>query len=455
MYSMRVYIRILLYLAVILAAAGCGLWLVFSGRALILGVIGLAAALALAATLVDDLNRSNRRIQRFLEALQDEEVVFFSPEKGRSREEEGLYAAFNRVNEQLARLKMQHGRLAHFYQVLIEQIPSGIVSWNDTGRVRVANEAALRLLGCVSLRTVGQLERTIPAFAGRMKELADTGSALLKIPGPRSTRSLAVAYRRIVQAGEVIHVLTLKDIDRELSEKELQSWDKLTHVLTHEIMNSIAPVVSLSGTLLSHYQPGGVPCGAAEVTDRMIAKTIRGLQTVRNQGQSLMRFTESYRRLSYVQPPAMRLFSLNRLVENLQVLLQADLERRAIAFTLRFSPKGFSVEGDEEQLSQVLLNLMKNAIESLEEVASGRIIRLEAVRSVEEVRIEVTDNGPGIAKELLEDIFVPFFTTKATGSGIGLSLSRQIIRMHGGDLIASSEPFIRTRFTIILPVIHT
>lgn len=455
MYSIRVYIRILGYLAAILAAAGGGVWLVFSGRAVILGIAGVAGALGLTAGLVGYLNRSNRRIQRFLEALQDEEVMAFFPEKEGSGEEKGLYAAFNRVNEQLARLKRESGRLTHFYEVLIGQIPAGIVSWDGTGRVRVANEAALRLLGCVSLRTARQLEQAIPAFAGRMKELSTTGSALLKIPAATSTRSLAAAYRRIVQEGEVIHILTLKDIGRELSEKESQSWDKLTHVLTHEIMNSIAPVVSLSATLLSYYQPGGVPCGAAEVTDRMVAKTIRGLQTVRSQGQSLMRFTESYRRLSYVQPPVIRLFSLNRMVESLQVLLQADLERHAIGFTLLFTPKVFSVEGDEELLSQVLLNLLKNAIEALEEVASGRTICLKAVRSAEEIRIEVTDNGPGVAKELLEDVFVPFFTTKAAGSGIGLSLSRQIVRMHGGELIVSSEPFVRTRFTMVLPVIHT
>lgn len=455
MFSARMYIRILVYLAAILVMAGCGLKLVGSGRAIILGMVCLTAALGVAAALVAYLNSANRRIQRFIEALYDGEGMALFPEKGRSREERDLYVAFNRVNEQLSALKMESSRQVHFYRALIGQVPAGIVSWDGAGRIRVVNEAALHLLGRESLRSVEGLEQAIPGFVRYEKELKERGAALLKLPGARGMRSLSAAYRCIVQAEETIHMLTLKDIGRELSEKESESWEKLTHVLTHEIMNSIAPIVSLSGTLLSYYERGGVSCPAGEVDERMIRKTIRGLQTVRSQSRSLMRFTESYRRLSYLQPPVIRLFSFNRLVENLQVLLQADLERLSIGFTLLFTPKVLSVEADEELLSQVLLNLIRNAMQSLEEVPVGREIRLEAFRRAREVHIDVSDNGPGIAKELQEDIFVPFFTTKATGSGIGLSLSRRIIRMHGGDLTVSSEPFVRTRFTILLPVIHT
>lgn len=455
MFSIRVYIRILMYVTAVLATGALGLWLAVSGRAVILGVLGLVAALSLIAALVDYLNRSNRKVQRFLEALQDDEAMAFFPEKGRSREEGVLYMAFNRVNRQLAALKRENSRQAHFYEALIKQIPAGIVSWDDTGRVKVANEAALRLLSCDTLRSTARLEQVIPGFGRFLQEMARSGSGLLKVRRGQSVRSLSAAYRQIVQDGEAIHMLTLKDIGRELSEKETESWDKLTHVLTHEIMNSIAPIVSLSGTLLGYYGEGGGAGGTVEASERTIRKTVRGLQTIRSQGQSLMRFTESYRRLSYVQPPVVRLFSLNRLAENLQVLLQADLERGSIELTLHFLPALFSVEADEELLCQVLLNLLKNSMQALAEVDGRRQIRLEAVRSAEEVRIDVTDNGPGIAKDLLEDIFVPFFTTKPAGSGIGLSLSRQIIRMHGGDLTVVSEPYVQTRFTIVWPLIRT
>ncbi len=455
MFSIRVYIRILMYVTAVLATGALGLWLAVSGRAVILGVLGLVAALSLIAALVDYLNRSNRKVQRFLEALQDDEAMAFFPEKGRSREEGVLYTAFNRVNRQLAALKRENSRQAHFYEALIKQIPAGIVSWDDTGRVKVANEAALRLLSCDTLHSTARLEQVIPGFGRFLQEMARSGSGLLKVRRGQSVRSLSAAYRQIVQDGEAIHMLTLKDIGRELSEKETESWDKLTHVLTHEIMNSIAPIVSLSGTLLGYYGEGGGDGGTVEASKRTIRKTVRGLQTIRSQGQSLMRFTESYRRLSYVQPPVVRLFSLNRLAENLQVLLQADLERGSIELTLHFLPALFSVEADEELLCQVLLNLLKNSMQALAEVDGRRQIRLEAVRSAEEVRIDVTDNGPGIAKDLLEDIFVPFFTTKPAGSGIGLSLSRQIIRMHGGDLTVVSEPYVQTRFTIVWPLIRT
>lgn len=450
MFSRAIYLQILGQVLLILAVMGAGGLLIGLGRGYILGSLLLGAGCILIAVLVTCLNAANRRMLHFLEALHDNETTVFFREDGQNKTLGQLHAAFNSVNERIAAVKQESRRQEYFYLALLEHIPDGIISWDSSGRVRIVNKATFRLLGCGPLRHISQVEPYIPDLDRLVKETETAGSVLLKVRTAQHIRQLSVSYKRIVQKEEVISILTLKDIGRELSEKESESWEKLTHVLTHEIMNSIAPIASLSGTLLSYYEIHGEARRQEEVTDQMIRRTIRGLQTVKSQSQNLIRFTDSYRRLSYLQPPTLQWFDLNPVIENVCLLLQAEPARGNTRLETSFSPSSIRLQADKELLSQVLLNLIKNALQALEETAGGHI-RVTALQTEKNLRIDVSDNGPGIPGEIMEDIFVPFFTTKSTGTGIGLSLSRQIIRMHGGELLATSEPFTETRFTILLP----
>ena len=224
---------------------------------------------------------------------------------------------------------------------------------------------------------------------------------------------------------ETITILSIKDIRNELNDKESESWNKLSHVLTHEIMNTIAPIISLSQTL-SAYPDNS-------------EKTLRGLHIIQAQSERLLEFTESFRRLSYLPQPERKRFSLTALLQNLQELLSTDFQENQIHFTLTCQPEFIDMDGDENQLSQVLLNLLRNSIQALDGRTDGAI-EIYAYRD-EHISIDVTDNGPGIPDELQEKIFIPFFTTKSEGTGIGLSLCRQIIRNHNGHLsILESRP---------------
>lgn len=224
---------------------------------------------------------------------------------------------------------------------------------------------------------------------------------------------------------ETITILSIKDISNELNDKESESWNKLSHVLTHEIMNTIAPIISLSQTL-SAYPDNS-------------EKTLRGLHIIQAQSERLLEFTESFRRLSYLPQPERKRFSLTALLQNLQELLSTDFQENQIHFTLTCQPEFIDMDGDENQLSQVLLNLLRNSIQALDGRTDGAI-EIYASRD-EHISIDITDNGPGIPDELQEKIFIPFFTTKSEGTGIGLSLCRQIIRNHNGHLsILESRP---------------
>lgn len=348
MFSTRLYIQIALQVTVIVLVAGLGVTGIVTGKAIILGVIAIGIALWLIGVLISFLNASNRKIQLFLDAIEDNESMLVFPENIGSEEKRRLHTAFNRIHRLMTESKQ-------------------------------------------------------------------------------------------------------REFDRELYRKEYESYDKLMHVLTHEIMNSIAPIVSLSGTLLAYFQNKGIVKNSDEITEATIRKTIRGLDTIQNQGQSLMHFTDSYRQLARLQPPKPKLYSFTRQVRQIEMLFHTDLQRLHITLCTELYPDEIELYADEELLSQVLINLLKNAMQTLEGQEEG-IIRLTVKREKSTIVIEITDNGPGIPHNLLEDIFVPFFSTKASGTGIGLSLSRQIIRMHGGDISVDSQPYSETRFTLFLPL---
>ena len=234
---------------------------------------------------------------------------------------------------------------------------------------------------------------------------------------------------------EHLRILALNDINIELDEKEIDSWIRLTRVLTHEIMNTIAPIISLSQTLASY----------PEISE----KGIRGLHIIQAQSERLMEFTESFRHLSYLPQPEKRLFSLSDLLHNLEELLQTNFQENNISFTLRCSPEPMMTEGDEKQLSQVFLNLLKNAMQALEGHPHGEL-SLQAEQD-EYIVIDITDNGPGIPPEIMDKVFIPFFTTKSEGTGIGLSLCKEIIRRHEGHLAIKESRAGKTVFHIELP----
>lgn len=450
MYNRNTYISILVQIVLIVLVTLVSVLAIMNGLAIILGVTGLVVAAFQLVYLANWLNTTNRRIKLFFDAIENDESMLVFPEINGSNEQIELNKAFNRINCLIAEIKRDNLQKELFYKALLEQVPGGVVLWDETGRVRFVNQAALRLLGCSHLSYYYQLEKADPDFHAILKEAISKGSAIMKITDEWVKRQLIISVNRVTVGEEQFTLLSLQDIDDSLSKKEDESWGRLTHVLTHEIMNSIAPIVSLSKTLASYYEMGGLPKPASQITDRMVEKTLRGLEVVKEQGSGLINFTNAYRRLSFMQMPAIKPYSLTSQFYKLDELMQPEMAAAGIVFSVETYPHEIELFADESLIYQVLLNLIKNAVQALVGRQNGKI-RLSA-QVTEKVFIEVTDNGPGITPELAEDIFVPFFTTKSTGSGIGLSLSKQIIRRHRGQLLMKSKPFEETSFIIVLPL---
>lgn len=412
-FSRHIYLVILTHILLILATSGAGLWMIFSGTGYVIGALLVVCALLQIAGLTKQLNAFNRKIRLFFDAVQNMDNMLYFPEQNVSREQEQLNRSLNRINMLLSDARSETRSREHFYRSVLEEVPSGVIAWNASGKVIISNSAALSLLGSSQLVTRSEVERLL-----------------------EKSENLSLSQSSMKLNGEVLTLLSLKDIGDELGNKESESWSKLTHVLTHEIMNTIAPIISLSQTLTAY--PG------------INEKTVGGLNIIRSQSERLMEFTESFRRLSYMPMPERKLFSLTSMLYNIRELLHSDFSTREIEFTMNCPPDAIEVNGDENQLSQVLLNLLKNAMQAVEGEKGG-VVNVRLFRRDKWLTVDIEDNGPGIAPGLQEKVFIPFFTTKPEGSGIGLSLSRQIVRRHGGHLsIKESRPG-KSIFSIDLP----
>ena len=388
LFSRHIYWTTLGHILFILATAGTGLWLIISQQGVVIGILLVICSLFQIGRLVNKLNSFNQKLRLFFDAIEDKDNMLYFPENNVSREQEMLNRSLNRINALLIRTQAEYSKQEHFYRSLLEEVPSGVLAWDSSGKIMMANSAALTLLGCQQLAQYDQLK---PILQEKEKK-----------------ERLSLSQNQMKLQNETITILSIKDISNELNDKESESWNKLSHVLTHEIMNTIAPIISLSQTL-SAYPDNS-------------EKTLRGLHIIQAQSERLLEFTESFRRLSYLPQPERKRFSLTALLQNLQELLSTDFQENQI-----------------HQLSQVLLNLLRNSIQALDGRTDGAI-EIYAYRD-EHISIDVTDNGPGIPDELQEKIFIPFFTTKSEGTGIGLSLCRQIIRNHNGHLsILESRP---------------
>jgi two-component system, NtrC family, nitrogen regulation sensor histidine kinase NtrY len=248
--------------------------------------------------------------------------------------------------------------------------------------------------------------------------------------------------------GGHVKLITLQNIQTELQKQELEAWQNLTRVLRHEIMNSITPISSLTSTLREildydlikkefHYELKAE--GAEDLRE--------GLATIEGRSKGLIKFIDAYREYTSVPQPKLKTILLKDLIEKVTQLLKPEIKKTAIQFVSSCESEYLTIQADTEMIEQVLINLVKNAMEAVENSAQSKIT-LTGLFIDNAITIEVTDNGPGIIPEAIERIFVPFFTTKKTGSGIGLALSRQIMQMHNGTLTVQSEPDVQTTFTL-------
>lgn len=444
-FLLNILLRIL---SIVLVAFAAG-WTFFSAEYFFLSLVLLLILLILVISLIYYQNSVNERINYFFEAIKNEDFSQAFPFRKNDKIIQKLNQSLTEVNIKFQKIKIENHQQEQYFRALIEHVNTGIMTHDEKGFVLHANSTVKKLLGLEQFTHLKQLEKVDPNFINALKQIQQQGQKLISINGKQGKINVSVRASSFKNKDQNLTLLSVQDINKELDEKELDSWLRLIRVLTHEIMNSIAPVTSLSESLSNFFQKEGQAISPEEINEKMIATTIRGLEVIKEQGKGLVSFVESYRKLTRLPRPEKKEIVVQDILEKILLLNKAEHHESKIQIKIDLESSDIRIHADEKMISQVLINLVKNAREALSERENGKIELLSGFNKKGQVEVCVKDNGPGIPKELLDEIFVPFFTTRENGSGIGLSLSRQIMRLHGGSLSIRSIPEKETVFCMI------
>jgi nitrogen fixation/metabolism regulation signal transduction histidine kinase len=408
----------------------------------------------------------NRKLTQFLESIRYSDfTISFRTGSNLGSTFRELNTQFNEVMDAFQRARAEKEASLHYVNTIIQHVNVGLLTFDATGQVELVNQAALRLLGIYRLRALSDLETAHPELVKLLQD-ADTSSTersrpstangplLYQINKGRMEGELSVRCTAVRLRGRLVTVVSLQNIRTELQQRELDAWQNLTKVLRHEIMNSITPIVSLAGTMRDIVETDLVPMAETdEKTDfqsadftSSIGDLRDALATIEQRGAGIMKFVDAYRHFTTIPQPVLADVAVDQLLRHVAQLMQTEARKSQV--TINVSAPELLIRADAGQIEMVLLNLLKNAIESLTRI-SNPTVQVTALTSNNQVLIQVADNGPGIEPEAMEQIFIPFYTTKKTGSGIGLSLSRQIMQRHGGQLQAESTPGAGSVFQLI------
>jgi len=449
MIGRNLYFQIIFRVVLIVLLSLTAGFLMASGQSATLILLCFSMVVIVTFNLIGYLSSTNRKISYFLESVQNEDSMLSFPTNITDKPIREIYQGLNKVNSQIQQLKIEGRQQEQYFQTLLEHVATGIVTFNPKGFVLHANTAAKKMLGVDVLTHINQLERINHNLFQAIRNITPFEQKLVSVTTERGINQLSIKSTSFKAKDNELILLSIQDIRNELDEKELDSWMKLIRVLMHEIMNSIAPITSLSESLCQFFTIDGRPALPEEVTEATIQTTLRGLSVIKEQGNGLMLFVESYRKLTRLPKPDKKIFRIDELATRIKVLYTSLENSEIIRLTVTVNPPDMEIFADENLISQVLINLTKNALQANEKNPEGKIQIIGGFNSEHHPEIRVIDNGPGIPDEILEQIFVPFFTTRENGSGIGLSLSRQIMRLHGGSLQVRSVPNKETVFSLI------
>ena len=381
---------------------------------------------------------NHRKVAFLLDAIENHDPSVHFYEQVVDKDSSQVNVMLNRIAHILHNVRQETIQREKYYELIMDFVETGIVVLDDKGTVFQKNQKALKLLGLEVLTSVRQLSRVSEHLEKAFAEAHSGQKLQVEYATERGTMHLSMRVSGMVIQDKQLRIIALNDINHELDEREIDSWIRLTRVLTHEMMNSLTPVTSLSETLLS------LPGAQADEELR------QGLETIRTTGKGLANFVMSYRKLTRLPSPEPTLFDVHPFLLRMVQLAEHQHPCPNIRISLEAVPEDLMVFADESMLAQVMTNLLKNAIHAIGTSVEGEIRLRAYVDDQDMIHIEVSNNGPEITPEMAEQIFIPFFTTKEDGSGIGLSLSKQMMRLQGGSIALLPYKDEWTTFAIIL-----
>jgi two-component system, NtrC family, nitrogen regulation sensor histidine kinase NtrY len=388
------------------------------------------------------VNHTNREVTRFFLAIRhsDFSITFKQAHLGRSFKE--LYQSMVEVIDAYQQVKIEKEAQFHFLQMLVNQLHIGLIAFEDE-EITLINPTAENLLGVTGLKNWKLLKQINPSFTEEIENLGDNGKKLMELKTSAESRFISVNVSTLIILNKAQKLVTFQDINSEIEQKEIEAWHKLIRILTHEIMNSVTPISSLTETMQSLLEDrSGKQKDLPQITSENITDIRFALQTIQKRSDGLLHFIENYRKLTRVPKPKIQKINVRMFLESIENLMHHELQQKGIALRLKTQDNIF-IEGDPALLEQVMINLIANSVHALDEQTHPAII-ISAELQGQQAVVSVADNGKGIHSKEISEIFTPFFSTRKEGSGIGLSLSKQIVSLHQGTIKVRSEKGVGT-----------
>lgn len=435
-FRLAIFIRVLV---IVLLSVGIAYIIVAKPMFFVL----LAAFTLLIGTIINlilYIEKTNRDLTHFLLSIRQGAFTESYSSGNRGRHHQQLSDALNEVIQEFAKLNREKELHYQFLQTLNENINVAILSFDANGDLLMMNAAAKRLLAMPAFSKLEHFKRIDPALHHAVSSLQPEVRTILKVVVKEEMLQLGIQMKEIVVDAKPVKIVLLQNLNSELETKEIEAWHQLIRVLTHEIMNSVTPIASLTAAVESILRTAdGKPKDFTHLTSENVEDVFHSLETIQSRSKGLLKFVTSYKEFS--RPIDARLAELDAatMVDRIVTLFQPQFDTAHVQFTIEITSRPLPAFGDQSLLEQVLINLIKNAFEAIPHNGKG-LIRLSVLKRNQQTVIMIADNGPGIDDEILPRIFIPFFTTKPKGSGIGLSLSRQIMKLHNGTLkVQTSE----------------
>lgn len=399
--------------------------------------------------LIKFVSRTNKEIVRFLDSIKysDFSQNFNLKLKGSSFED--LSSSFSEVISKFQNTRAEKEEHYRYLQTVIQHIGIGLIAYTSDGEIELINNSAKKMFKLSALKNINELSKFDKDFPAALLKLRSGNKLLQKIVDDNELIQLAISATEFRMRGKEFTLVSLQNIQNELEDIEIEAWQKLIKVLTHEIMNSITPITSLASTadsILKNYESSPSK-NEDDLKEHLI--DVRGaINTIQKRSNGLLHFVDAYRNLTKVPIPNFGLVNVDNLFKRVNTLLTEEISKRKIQLSCSVKPESFVITADADQVEQVLINLVLNSMYALEETKSPVINLIAFIDRGGHAKIQVIDNGPGIPEDIIEKIFIPFYTTRKGGSGIGLSLSQQIMRAHRGNLRVTSLPGEGTTFTL-------
>jgi len=382
--------------------------------------------------LIQFLNKSSKDLAQFVLSVKYRD---FSQHFNENESNKHLREAFNEINKTFKEINFEKESQYQYLIKTLDLVNTGILSFNSSGEVKWMNESLKKMLGIPYLKTIHLLETRFNELYRQIIDLKPGEIKLFEIKG-KEIRKVVLSNTSFNIDGDQFTIIAFQNVNQVIEETESHAWQKLLGVLTHEIMNSISPIASLADTLTKRINENAAPESDSELNKDVQS----GIQVIKSRSENLLKFAETYRHLYKVAQLNLSIISVRSIFENLEILLEPKFLQKNIQFSIHLKEPDYKIKADLSLIEQILLNLIFNSIDAFKDTNTDRVLKLSAYHNEDKrIFIDVIDNADGISPEILDKIFIPFFTTKKTGNGIGLSLSKQIMQLHNGQLSVLSE----------------